>query len=73
MNHRAALHAANTNPSYDEFEALLKSKKLDSTLKKCNGFVRRLVWNYSCLVVESVMSHDFICTSYVIIWDDNIL
>ncbi len=33
----------NSKPSYEEFEKLISSKKLDSNLKKCTGFVRKLV------------------------------
>jgi len=43
INQRVALSSSNSNNSYEEFEVLQKTKKLDSTLKKCNGFVRRLV------------------------------
>ncbi|XP_035701719.1 regulator of nonsense transcripts 2 isoform X3 [Folsomia candida] len=33
---------SNKNPVYEEYEKLISSKKLDSNLKKCTGFVRKL-------------------------------
>lgn len=33
----------NASPVYEEFEKLISSKKLDSNLKRCTGFVRKLV------------------------------
>jgi len=40
---RLELRQLNCNPNYEEFEKQLELKKLDSNLKKCTGFVRKIV------------------------------
>lgn len=40
---RESLWEANKNTMYEDFEKLIVAKKLDSNLKKCTGFVRKMV------------------------------
>jgi len=40
---RKDLNNVNKTPTYEEFEALRRDKKLDSTLKRCSAFVKKLV------------------------------
>jgi hypothetical protein len=43
MKEKAELRQVNTSVSYEEFEKLISAKKLDSNLKKCTAFVRKMV------------------------------
>lgn len=43
VEERRAFRLANLNVNYESFEKLVKGKKLDSNLKKCTAFVRKMV------------------------------